>query len=129
MIDLGEYEPASAIGPTRETDSNGRPTGVTKLGRPTTTQEQRADAIAWILVKLNAKQVGTEAKALVRWSRTEPTILEVRAIEEHIQGKRLLFEGRVTEYTIDGRSIPSSAEARATQIITEVAEIAAEGGF
>lgn len=130
MIELGDFSPAKAIGPTADLDVNGAPTGITKTGRLTTTQEQRREAVDFIVARIRAapqdEQIG---RARIQWARHPSSILEVRCHFEHLNGKRMLFPTEVVEYTESGSEIPNSAERAAAELIQEVADLDAKGAL
>lgn len=119
MIDMGEFHPEAAVSPTRTPD------GRTLLGRLTTTEEQRAEAIAAMTahVAKNSNR-GHEVKARIRWSHGDPTILEVSFTKEHIEGKPVFLPARITETELNGAVIPPSEEARLRILQDELAQIA-----
>lgn len=123
MIELGEFEPARSFGPTQELGANGAPTGAIKLGRFTTSQEQKTEAIRWMIRQIEARR-DRSGRAKIIWSRGEPTYLELRCVVEHVNGEAHLFTDQVTEYALNGAEIPSSRESRTSRLIAEVAAMA-----
>jgi hypothetical protein len=66
---------------------------------------------------------------MVKWSRGEPTVLEVSCTIEHLGDKKMLFADEVREYAPGGAEIPDAARMRARDLFAEVAEMAEEGGL
>lgn len=129
MSDLAEFSPQASFGPTRELDANGAPTGVTKLGRLTTTQEQRREAISHVVAELQRRGRGTEGRVVVKWSRGAPTVLEVACTVERLGDKRVLFADKIREYELSGAEIPDAARRRTRDLFAEVAEMAEKGAL
>ena len=120
MIDLGDFIPTAATPPMRVSD------GETTLGRLTTTEEQRLEAIEKI-VQAAGKRGEDGARATVIWSNSDPTILEVTVLTEHVNGLPIYFPDRVTEFTPSGGEISPSEEARVRTLVAEVGELHEKG--
>lgn len=121
MIDLGEYTPDAAHGPLR------LPDGTTKLGRLTTTDEQRFDAVTWMLAHLHPPE--TSVKAKIIWSRHTPSVLTIETVTEHTPPgfPDVLVPERVTETTLGGAEIHMTATQRQVEVLREVTELAEKG--
>lgn len=120
VIDLGEFVPTTTTAPMRDAG------GMTILGRVTTTEEQRLEAIDFIVGKCQEHNEET-ARATIRWSNFDPTILEISTITEHLHGKRVHFADRVIEMLPNGAEIQPSEEARVRTLVEEVADLHEKG--
>lgn len=119
--DLGEYTPDSTLDPIR-LDS-----GVTQLGRLTTTEEQRRQAIDWMLDKMQ-QQGADEAMATINWSRLDPTVLVVTALVERKPiGGSLYTVNTVEERSTRGADIIVTRAARMARLIDEVSDLNEKG--
>jgi hypothetical protein len=117
VIELGDYAPPSALPPMR------MPGGHT-LGRLITTEEQRADAIDWIVAQLVDHDKKERAgRAEIRWANVAPTILEVTCVVEHLGGRKVLVPDEIVEWTLGGEQIVHSEAARLARLVEEVGEI------
>lgn len=119
MLDLGIFEPTGAYGPTRSASG-------TTLGRLTTTEEQKREAIEQLTLVAAEKGVD-ELRATIQWSRGEPTILNLTFDIEHIDGKEVYLPNRVTELTTSGGEIEASEEARLRRLNAEVGHLHESG--
>lgn len=119
MIDLGVIEPQATLGPTRT--SNG-----TVLGRATTSEEQRAEVIAY-MEKHATKERAATLRAQISWARGEATILEISYSLEHIDGKPVRITDKVVEQMLNGSEVPQNEEARLRKLKAEIAEMHEDG--
>lgn len=120
MIDVGEFQPTSTIGPSRTASG-------TVLGRFTTTDEQLQEAIEH-LTAAAAENKATAVRATIIWSRGEPSVIELECVIEHLNGKRVWLPGRTTEMELNGAEIRLSEEARLRRLSDELGELH-EGGM
>lgn len=122
MIDMGEILPRTELGPIRQPD------GVTLLGRPTTTEEQRMEAVDKMTAYMTGhSNRGRDLRATVRWGSGDATVLEVRFAEEHIDGMPVFLPDRITEYTATGAEIPANEDARLRTLQAELADMHERG--
>lgn len=115
-VDFGVFAPAAQLSPVRLAS------GVTELGRLTTTNEQHAESVGWILDRMRQRGVN-EGSATIQWSRHEPTVLVVDATVEHVAGGRVYVTSRVTEQTPEGVEIVLTATERAARVRAEVQDL------
>lgn len=122
IIEMGVIEPQAAIGPNRTVE------GHVTLGRLTTTEEQRMEALHKIAehMQRNANR-GRTVRATVKWTRGEPTVLEVEFATEHIEGKRVYLADKITEYTTQGAEIQPNEQARLRTLQAESLELHEKG--
>lgn len=122
MIDAGTIHPESALGPIRSAS------GQTTLGRLTTTDEQRAEAIermTEIATRSGLKR--PEVKATIAWSRGEPTILEVHFLQEHIGDEAVYIADKIIESMPSGGEIQRSEKSRLDRLNDELLELHTRG--
>lgn len=119
MLDVGVFEPTAAIGPSRTASG-------TTLGRLTTTEEQKREAIERLTL-VAAERGVDELRATIAWSRGEPTILSLTFDVEHIDGKEVYLPDRVTELTTGGGEIEANEEARLRRLNAEVLDLHESG--
>ena len=115
MIDLGEFQPAATFGPLRGASG-------TTLGRDSTTEEQRMEAIEK-LAQAATENRTVNARATVIWSRGEPTVLELTCVVEHLNGKVVYLPDRVLETTLSGAEIPRDERARLRTLSDELSDM------
>lgn len=122
MIDAGTIHPDSALGPLRSAS------GQTTLGRLTTTDEQYAQALEQMTeVATRSGLKSPEVRATVHWSRGEPTVLDVRFLQEHIGPEAVYIPDRVVESTLSGGEIQRSEESRLNRLNDELLELHRSG--
>ena len=119
MIDIGQFQPTAALGPTRSGS------GIT-LGRLTTTDEQRQEAIEK-MTEAAAEHKAKEVRATVLWSRGEPTILDLTFTVEHLSGVKVWLPDQLTEMTLAGAEIPQDETARLRRLTDEIADLHENG--
>lgn len=119
MIELGDFEPASALGPTRTVSG-------TTLGRLTTSDEQRQEALAHLTQAAN-HYTDSPVRARVIWSRGEPTTLEAFFTVEHLDGRKVWMLDRVLETTDAGTEVHPDERARLETLVDEVADLHERG--
>lgn len=112
---LPDFTPTSATGPLRIGATIG-------LGRTTTTEEQRVEALAHI-AELAAQAGAESARMTVHWGSGDATILEATFSIEHVFGKRVWFTDAVREFTIDGSEIEHDEAQRIARLSAEVDEL------
>lgn len=120
MIELPDFSPQTSLAPSRNPD------GSTVLGRLTTTEEQRAEALDWIVAQM-AEAKATEAKARIMWQHLAPTILVVEAIVEHLNGRRVYVADKVTELVESGAEVKTSEAQRFARLDAEIIELHERG--
>lgn len=117
MIDAGDFHPAAE-----------RPrllaAGVVLPPRLTTTDEQLREAKKHLeAVALSASAAA--ARALVHWTRSEPSVVEVHGHVEHLTlptGVEEVFAtDRVVERDVDGHELPRDEIARLERLKAELA--------
>lgn len=117
VIDLGDFTPQAAVGPMRS------PSGETILGRLTTTEEQRQEAVRFILAGMESAKA-REGRARILWPNSdEPTTLEVTASIEHFDGRKVWLLDHVIEMLPNGAEVPPNEDARLRQLVEEVADL------
>lgn len=115
-MNLGEIQPASSIGPSRS------PNGQTLLGRLTTTEEQRAEALER-MAEAAAEHKDKSVRATVIWSRGEPTVLDATFVVEHVDGKRVWLLDTVNEFSLTGAEFVKDEVLRVTRLKEELADL------
>lgn len=122
MIDL-EHTPAGELPPVRGED------GSTQLSRLTTTWEQRAEALAFILSEAQkmAEARPQTLNCLVTWTRGEPSILRVKIRWETTSAGPLACQDGVIEMSPTGGEVKIDQPAHYRKLNEELREMHSQG--
>jgi hypothetical protein len=119
VIDLGQFTPTATLAPMRSASG-------TVLGRFTTTDEQKAEALEWMAA--GAKDAGErEVQATIIWSRGEPTVLVAEFNIEHLGKRRVWLVDRYSERTLNGAEISQDEGDRLRMLRDETRELHDKG--